>query len=116
MVVLRFQCDTYLGVHETRGSPVQDHQPTAPQGWVRGPSTPSGHKKTKIVLGTLFDRLYVLHNQLVHGGATWGSKTNRQQVKDGARLFALLVPIYIDLTIENLGEDWGKPNCPVVDG
>jgi len=21
MVVLRFQCDTYLGVHETRGSP-----------------------------------------------------------------------------------------------
>jgi hypothetical protein len=23
MVVLRFQCDTYLGVHETRGSPLR---------------------------------------------------------------------------------------------
>jgi hypothetical protein len=73
-------------------------------------------KETKFVLCTLFDRLYVLRNQLVHGGATWGSKTNRQQVKDGARLLALLVPIYIDLMMENPGEEWGKPYYPVVDG
>ena len=26
MVVLRFQCDTYLGVHETRGKPIPARQ------------------------------------------------------------------------------------------
>ena len=29
---------------------------------------------TNVILNTLFDRLYVLRNQLVHGGATWKSK------------------------------------------
>ncbi|HUR41482.1 MAG TPA: hypothetical protein VM240_09985 [Verrucomicrobiae bacterium] len=31
------------------------------------------------VLGVIFDRLYVLRNQLVHGGATWNGKVNRRQ-------------------------------------
>lgn len=53
------------------------------------------------ILRTLFDRLYVLRNQLVHGGATWNSSMNRSQVEDGARIMAFLVPTFINLMIDN---------------
>ena len=43
-------------------------------------------KDTGAILSTLFDRLYVLRNQLVHGGATWNSSVNRAQVRDGAAI------------------------------
>jgi hypothetical protein len=72
-------------------------------------------RDTKLILTTLFDRLYVLRNQLIHGGATWNSKVNRSQVQDGAVILAFLVPIFIDLMMDNPGEDWGAPNYPVVD-
>mgnify|MGYP007112264769 CR=1 FL=1 len=35
---------------------------------------------TATLLSVVFDRLYVLRNQLVHGGATWSSQVNRAQV------------------------------------
>ena len=41
---------------------------------------------TTMVLDILFDRLYVLRNQLIHGAATWHGTVNRAQVKDGARI------------------------------
>src|SRR5262245_27967346 len=37
---------------------------------------------TSRILLVVFDRLYVLRNQLVHGGATWNSSINRAQVRD----------------------------------
>ena len=73
------------------------------------------NKDTKIVLSMLFDRLYVLRNQLVHGGATWNSSVNRDQVKDGARILAFLVPIFVDLMMDNPENNWGTPYYPVVD-
>ena len=63
----------------------------------------------------LFDRLYVLRNQLVHGGATWNSSVNREQVKDGANILSFLVPIFVDLMMDNPQTDWGAPYYPVVD-
>jgi hypothetical protein len=69
---------------------------------------------TKFILSTLFDRLYVLRNQLLHGGATWDSKVNRGQVGDGYRILATLVPIFIDLMMDNPDLDWGAPYYPVV--
>ena len=69
---------------------------------------------TLTVLTTLFDRLYVLRNQLIHGGATWNSSVNRAQVGDGARILAFLVPIFIDLMMDNPNLDWGAPFYPVV--
>jgi hypothetical protein len=42
-----------------------------------------GKKDTVIFLNILFDRLYTLRNQLMHGGASWGSQVNRSQVTDG---------------------------------
>ncbi len=72
-------------------------------------------KDTQAVLTMLFDRLYVLRNQLVHGGATWNSSVNREQVKDGAKILAFLVPIFVDLMMDNPQTDWGAPYYPVVD-
>jgi hypothetical protein len=67
------------------------------------------------VLSTIFDRLYVLRNQLVHGGATWNGSVNRDQVRDGAALLKWLLPTFIDIMMDNATRDWGKPFYPVVD-
>jgi hypothetical protein len=66
------------------------------------------------ILLVLFDRLYVLRNQLVHGGATWNSSINRAQVKDGAAVLGWLLPVFIDIMLENPDRDWGKPFYPVI--
>ncbi|AVO38444.1 HEPN domain-containing protein [Pukyongiella litopenaei] len=66
------------------------------------------------VLSFVFDRLYVLRNQLVHGGATWNSGVNRAQVRDGAAILAFLMPIFIDLMMDSPTEDWGRPFYPVI--
>jgi len=66
------------------------------------------------VLSFVFDRLYVLRNQLVHGGATWNGTVNRDQVRDGAAILAFLLPIFVDLMMENPTADWGRPFYPVV--
>jgi hypothetical protein len=65
-------------------------------------------RETAKILSTLFDRLYVLRNQLVHGGATWNSSVNRDQVRDGTKVLGWLLPIMIDIMMDNPGSDWGK--------
>ncbi len=69
---------------------------------------------TARVLSFVFDRLYVLRNQLVHGGSTWNGGVNRAQVRDGAAILAFLMPIFVDLMMDNPEKDWGKPFYPVV--
>ena len=69
---------------------------------------------TGTVLSVLFDRLYVLRNQIIHGGATWNSSVNRDQVRDGARIVGYLVPLFIDVMMDNRGHDWGPPYYPIV--
>lgn len=71
-------------------------------------------RKTDVVLSIVFDRLYVLRNQLAHGGATWNSKTNRAQVRDGARLLAAIVPVLVALMLENPRDLFGGIMYPVV--
>ena len=66
------------------------------------------------VLSFVFDRLYVLRNQLVHGGATWNSGVNRAQVRDGAAILGFLLPVFVDLMMDNPTVDWGRPFYPVV--
>jgi len=67
------------------------------------------------VLSFVFDRLYVLRNQLVHGGATWNSSVNRAQVRDGAAILGFLVPVFVDIMMDNPQADWGQPFYPVVE-
>ncbi len=72
-------------------------------------------RDTVRILTGVFDRLYVLRNQLVHGGATWNSAVNRGQVRDGAAVLGWLLPIFIDLMMSDPGRDWGRPFYPVID-
>lgn len=74
-----------------------------------------GQMHTAKVLAILFERLYVLRNQLVHGSATWNSRANRSQVGDGARILDVLVPIVIHLIMREPGRPWGEPCFPLVD-
>ena len=73
-----------------------------------------GRMNTEKVLAVSFDRLYVLRNQLIHGGATWNSGINRSQLNDGAKILGLLVPVIIHLMMENPQAHWGDPRYPVV--
>ena len=66
------------------------------------------------ILSFVFDRLYVLRNQLVHGGSTWNSGINRAQVRDGAEILGFLMPVFIDIMMDNPADNWGKPFYPVV--
>ena len=44
-------------------------------------------KDTEIIVNELFDRLVVVRNQIIKGGATWVSSVNHDQVRDGARFW-----------------------------
>ena len=81
----------------------------------RNINTALQNKDARTILSTLFDRLYVLRNQLIHGGATWNSGMNRDQVRDGANILGLLVPLFIDVMMDNPEAEWGEPYYPVVD-
>ena len=70
---------------------------------------------TARTLSFVFDRLYVLRNQLVHGGATWNSAVNRDQVRDGASILGFLMPVFVDVMMDNPHEDCGGPFYPVVE-
>lgn len=61
------------------------------------------------VLDGLFDRLYVLRNQLLHGGATWQGSVNRRQVNNGAAIMRLLVPYFINIMLDHRTAGWGEP-------
>jgi hypothetical protein len=67
------------------------------------------------LLTVVFDRLYVLRNQLVHGGATWNGSVNRNQLKDGAAVLGWMLPLFIDIIMDNPTHDWGRPFYPVVE-
>ena len=68
---------------------------------------------TAKVLGIVFDRLYVLRNQLIHGGATWNSQINRAQVADGIAILGTLVPLVLAIMMEH-PQDYGDVLYPVV--
>ena len=62
----------------------------------------------------VLERLYTLRNSLVHGGSTYNSKLNRTQLKDACNIMSLLVPIIIEIMLENSTHNWGEIAYPVV--
>ena len=62
----------------------------------------------------VLERLYTLRNSIMHGGSTYNSKLNRAQLKDASNIMQLLVPIIIDIMLENSEHDWGEIAYPVV--
>jgi len=67
------------------------------------------------ILAVVFDRLYVLRNQMIHGGATWNSGINRDQVRDSANIMGRLIPAIIYIMMDDPSQDWGVPSYPVVE-
>ena len=78
-------------------------------------------QSTVTILSKIFTRLYVLRNQLMHGGATPRGRLNRKQVEDGKAIMAYLLPRFlslmwtnIDLIAATADENWGRPPYPPV--
>jgi len=49
-------------------------------------------KQVPELLSIVLDRLFVLRNQILHGGATYQSQVNRNQVEDGSQLLGGCCP------------------------
>lgn len=69
-------------------------------------------RDTCTVLSIVFDRLYVLRNQIMHGGSTWNGSVNRNQVHDGADVLGWLLPVFIDIMLDHDQQEWGPPYYP----
>ncbi|MGI9310164.1 MAG: hypothetical protein ACR2P7_01370 [bacterium] len=67
------------------------------------------------VLISVFSSLYVLRNQIMHGGATWNSAVNRDQVRDCTNILAKAVPLVIQILMDNPDALWGDPVYPVIE-
>ncbi|MBD3877968.1 MULTISPECIES: HEPN domain-containing protein [Pseudomonadaceae] len=72
------------------------------------------NRNTLAVLGVMFNRIYTLRNQLIHGGATWNGRVNRDQLRDCSNLLSKLVPLIIQIMLDNPDTLWGDANYPVV--
>lgn len=78
-------------------------------------NTAWNQKETHITLHVIFNHLYTLRNQLIHGGSTFNSKVNREQLEIGCVLLGEIVPEILQIMMENFTEvDWGKPFYPYV--
>ncbi len=71
--------------------------------------------RTADALSIVLSRMYTLRNQLVHGGATWNSRVNRDQLTDCASFLGKLVPHVIQLMLDNPNTLWGDAVYPVVE-
>lgn len=76
--------------------------------------TALGSRDTATVLAVVFSRLYTLRNQLIHGGATWNGQVNREQLRDCVAILGQLVPLVIEIMLDNPNTLWGDACYPVV--
>lgn len=102
-------------------SPFWDFQRDEARDWERGfersisdANHALSNKNVNYLLRIVLDRLYVLRNQLIHGGATYKSKINRSQVRDGGNILMSLLPVIIELMIDSPKAKWGKVYYPPV--
>lgn len=71
-------------------------------------------KRVDVLLQVILDRLYMLRNQLVHGGTTWASTVNRAQLRDGVAILGTLVPVILALMVEMKDVDLGQEIFPAL--
>ncbi|MAD00859.1 MAG: hypothetical protein CMK76_13415 [Pseudomonadales bacterium] len=76
--------------------------------------TALGSRDTATVLAVVFSRLYTLRNQLIHGGATWNGQVNREQLRDCVAILGQLVPLVVEIMLDNPNTLWGDACYPVV--
>lgn len=78
-------------------------------------NTALGHNNTALVLSVVFSRLYTLRNQIIHGGATFGSSANRKQLRDCTVLLEQILPVIIKIMMDSRNELWGDPVYPLIE-
>ncbi|GGW57065.1 hypothetical protein [Alishewanella tabrizica] len=71
-------------------------------------------KNVPAALAQVFTRLYTLRNQIIHGGATYNSQVNREQLKDACNLLNKLIPLIIALMMSAPDQLWGEGCYPVL--
>lgn len=72
-------------------------------------------QETDSLLYIVFDRLYTLRNQLVHGGSTYNSSANRKQLQDACHLLCDLIPLFLTVMMAHSDNNcWGEPFYPFV--
>lgn len=72
-------------------------------------------KDTPEILIAVFNHLYTLRNQIMHGGATFNSTVNRSQLKDACNILSTLIPEMLKVMLQNPDDKTsGKPFYPVV--
>jgi len=81
----------------------------------RAAQTALARRQTVTVLAIVLGRIYTLRNQLMHGGATWNSSINRDQIRDCTNFMLKLVPVVIEIMMDHPETLWGDPCYPVVD-
>lgn len=61
------------------------------------------------ILQELFERLYILRQQVMHGAATVNSSLNRACMKSSTGILSLLVPVIIEIMLQAGPDvDWGQ--------
>jgi hypothetical protein len=75
-----------------------------------------GRLDTVTVLSVVLAWIYTLRNQVLHGGATWGSSVNREQLRDCTHFMAKLVPLVIEVMMDHPDTLWGDAVYSVVAG
>ena len=73
-----------------------------------------GKRDTVTVLSVVMARIYTLRNQIIHGGATWKSQVNRDQLRDCVKLMGKLVPLIVEIMMDHPETIWGDGCYPVI--
>lgn len=73
-----------------------------------------------VMMDLLFERLYVLRNQVFHGASTCGGSLNRRQLRAGVAVLGDLVPVMVGIVLQILQDSpdydrWGNLPYPPVD-
>ena len=87
------------------------------EGSKRAAASALARSDTYTVLSVVFDRLYTLRNQIFHGGATYPAGFGRDQIRDGSRIMASLVPTFLNIMQKDIDQNpdsktWGKVAYP----
>ncbi len=108
--IMRIIEDRYLSIHFwENGASANKHIKRELRDSLAWVGTPKASK----VLHLLFERLYVMRNQVMHGASTKGSKLNRRAVRECATLLVELIQTMLAVVIERgVGEDWGRVCFP----
>lgn len=72
------------------------------------------NKETGKLMSIIFSRLYTLRNQILHGGATYGSRANRDQLKDACKILSHLMMNIVEIMIQSPQSFTGQAIYPYI--